>query len=272
MELHRSMRNLLTHAMLFLLLAFPSCAAQLLSIEVTEELVVFSTSKDGLQNLECEDEVENKAWAFSLATYSGKAMYEMLLKVMDTTSKQIDVEGSGECALLDGVEQAISIKSPILQGLDDSKDASDSLSSLGLYMGDSVSRIGTVIGIEANDDKVFYLKNSASTSFFTYGTKVDPQYGFTLVNTIWFDDENCQGNVWIDDDYGGFDLIANESFNNGKYYRVIQQYAPTDRRVKSYFEGETCKNLSKTQRSVKSASEAEHPLCGSHLCLIKLEN
>lgn len=246
-------------------------AVELKSIEVNQEVVIFSTTRDNTSPISCEIQSEHKNWAFSLASYSGKAMYEMLLKIVDGSSRQIAVTGSGDCNLMEGVEQALSISAPVvaLNAPTDDTPSSTNSRSVGLYTGDGSQRLGTVMGTDAN--AIFYADHNDARVVKTYNYLNSVDYSFSLLSSnIFFQSRDCQGEVYLSGLPSNRRITAHPNYRIGK---IMAYSSKTTRQYNSYMNpsaNSQCVNTSSSRSSsLYRTTDSEHPLCGGHLCIVK---
>lgn len=232
-------------------------------LEVDKDIVLFSTSDTKIAaSPACMTEENSELWSISLASDSGRAIYSLILTAMATNDGMaLSVESANDCGVMEGVERAEKVNLVAANDDSDSSQDTDDLATkgIGLYMGDGVTRIGTVLSMGETVRSWYYApaEGSDKIELFTNET-VTPE-------AVYFRNQDCQGTPYMRGNTN--DLGNNPSYEDGKTFRLISTtYSGTTKSLIYY--GGDCQNIenSNTKRKINAY---EHDDCGDSICIIK---
>lgn len=251
------MKNwLLTSSLLFTGLV--NAAGSVDFLEVDNDVVLFTTTEAKTGTRPACMSMDNDAlWSVSLTSESGRAMYSLILTAMAKgESVGLAIESAGDCANADGIERASKVSLTSAS----SGVSSSSAKSVGVYKGDGVTRLGTLLHMQS--PSTWYYANA----------ELSP-VPLTVINannantTVRFTGEDCTGTAFLYsnqqylyfyEQLGGQILLTESSSQN--LLRTSEMNA----------NGQCIKRNSVTVDGYELIP-GDHPTCGPKRCMLKEE-
>lgn len=234
-------------------------------LEVDNDVVLFSTT-DAKQvtSPSCMTSENVDLWSLSLASDSGRAMYSLILTSMAKGSDmQISVESAQDCAVSTGYERAnkvnlVAVEEP-QEPIDPSPPPATGAKTVALYKGDGVTRLGTVVGVDAASNAWHYVDAELSTSIKAYTPLPNTN------NIFYFTGSQCTGTVYMSKDV----IDSSIELEDNKYLEAIGSIGLVN--VKSRLTNSDYCSEYVSSRNVYRTRAYTHPVCGTKPCLIREE-
>ncbi len=248
----------LVSALSILLFSHAQAAGTVDYLKIDKDVVLFSTTEtNSAASPACVANENTGIWSASLRSESGRAMYALLTTAV-AKNMDVVVTSANDCADADEFERAEAVD---LVFSDSESTASGS--GVGLYKGDGVTRLGTVIGMgpEANS---FYYASTEDQNSALYLENFAPSQSST--RPIYFKEENCTGTMYYP--YTPDFVLSKPSLNDGEAY--ITNTVVARRAYKSSFTSTLCVAESGAVNTY-TLSVYNHPVCGSKPCIVRSE-
>jgi len=160
-------------------------------LEVDNDVVLFSTSAEKTAaSPACVTSETSNLWAVSLVSDSGRAIYSLILTAMAKgEGLGLNIESAQDCAVSNGVERAGRVNIVSSQLTSNITSNNDSY-SIGVYQGDGITRLGTLIDIDENSKMWTYIDTKVTRSVKSVSFELPPRRPF------YYSEENCQGSIF----------------------------------------------------------------------------
>jgi hypothetical protein len=160
-------------------------------LEVDNDVVLFSTTEAKVATSPaCVDSENANMWTVSLASDSGRAIYSLILTAMAKgEGLGLNIESAQDCAVSNGVERAGRVNIVSSQLTSNITSNNDSY-SIGVYQGDGITRLGTLIDIDENSKIWTYIDTEVTRSVKSVSFELPPRRIF------YYSEENCQGSIF----------------------------------------------------------------------------
>lgn len=248
----------LVSALSILLFSHAQAAGTVDYLKIDKDVVLFSTTEtNSAASPTCVANENTGIWSASLRSESGRAMYALLTTAV---AKNMDVEvtSANDCADADEFERAEAVD---LVFSDSESTASDS--GVGLYKGDGVTRLGTVIGMGPEANSFYYASTEDQNSALFIENFMPDQ---STNKPIFFSGANCTGTKYYP--YTPNLVLSKPALNGGEVYYSSATRA--SRTYKSNFYSTACIANSGTVNTY-TLSVYNHPVCGNKPCIVRSE-
>ncbi|MCG7560709.1 hypothetical protein [Pseudoalteromonas sp. McH1-42] len=239
--------------------------AKVTSLNVQGTTATFTLNAEKTHTLPaCINGDTRQLWSLDITSIQGRALYSLLLTAV-SKSQLVVAQSANNCDVLAGIEQVAGLN----VSFNDAQPAGSS--TVGLYKGDGVTKVGDVITVE--------------NGYVTYHDKANNWFAqFTRRNSnspVYYLDAQCQGQPY------GLSGTWSDSHNQGPTYSTIlnafllasPSWETSNRlniyggnKVYAHLEDGSCVENGvsyEKDASYTKLSETTHPMCGDKQCVIK---